>query len=453
MSRGVVSYQNDQGRKPFNIEAGSVDSPVNIFGETEEKGENVLTFVKQHFFKLIIVFAAITAVTMLSSGPPGFLGNGVSTNDISASHNKFKPSKRITGGKVASLSPRLTIQTPGYSTVLPAASWLPWDLIAEPSKDQLISLTVMDENEEALALADNDIGVSWTVDGVTYSGTTATIKIPKVGVYKSAVQLYAKSKSSTKAATILGDTSVTYSYSFTIASKYIRREIRSLSDEDREKVLDAIQILYTTDDVSGKEKYGEKYMSMETFLYFHLKGAGTSDCDHWHDGAGIVTHHAAITLTFEQSLQSIDSSIALPYWEYSYDAMVYDDYRDSPFFYPDWFGTASPENEQHAVMSGRWANISMPDGAAYLDAWSQSESGSMNPFVNPYGYMRTPWNMNESPYFGRNNLTYGRVSFDTMPTCTDMYDCYSSDSLADVSLPFLLLYFLHLLIVVPITDL
>jgi hypothetical protein len=170
---------------------------------------------------------------------------------------------------------------------------------------------------------------------------------------------------------------------------------------------------------------------MEKFLYYHLMGAGTTDCDHWHDGAGIVTHHAAITLALEQSLQAINPSLALPYWEYAYDSMTYDDYTDSPFFYDDWFGKASPGTSDYSLNTGRFANISMPDGTKY--SWDQSATGSLNPFKNPYGYMRTPWNMNKSPYFGRHNLTYGYSSFGSMPTCNDMYDCYRSTTLSDVS--------------------
>jgi hypothetical protein len=247
------------------------------------------------------------------------------------------------------------------------------------------------------------------------------------------VTLSASDTASEKAVSVLGDDlTLSYSYTFTIAVKYIRREIRTLSDQDRETVLNAMVTLYNTDDVTGKTLYGEKYMSMETFLWFHLKNAGTSDCDHWHDGAGFVNHHAAITLAFEQSLQAINPSISLPYWEYAYDAMVYDDYRDSPFFADDWFGEASPNSADHSLVKGKFAGISMPDGSLYTE-WRQSESTSMNPFTNPYGYMRTPWNMNKSPYFGRHNLTYDHDPFCSLPTCVDMYDCYSSSNLADVS--------------------
>jgi hypothetical protein len=35
----------------------------------------------------------------------------------------------------------------------------------------------------------------------------------------------------------------------------------------------------------------------------------------------------------------------------------------------------------------------MPDGDEYHE-WSISETGSLNPYVNAYGHMRSPWNNN-----------------------------------------------------------
>ena len=39
--------------------------------------------------------------------------------------------------------------------------------------------------------------------------------------------------------------------------------------------------------------------------------------------AGVVVHHLAFTLECEQSLQSIDERITIPYWDYTYDAHYY----------------------------------------------------------------------------------------------------------------------------------
>ena len=99
--------------------------------------------------------------------------------------------------------------------------------------------------------------------------------------------------------------------------KYVRREIRDLTESDRKAFLDALYTMYTTDDETGQSRYGEKFHSAEWYSRAHLAGAGTSDCDHWHDGAGIAAHHVGITLAVEQTLQAINPAVSIAYWEYS----------------------------------------------------------------------------------------------------------------------------------------
>lgn len=64
---------------------------------------------------------------------------------------------------------------------------------------------------------------------------------------------------------------------------------------------------------------GKNMQGIDFFVQMHLDGAGVKDCDHWHDDAGIMTHHIGYTLQFEQALQVVDPSIAIPYWEYTID--------------------------------------------------------------------------------------------------------------------------------------
>ena len=55
-----------------------------------------------------------------------------------------------------------------------------------------------------------------------------------------------------------------------------------VSEADRERWTDTLQQLYTiTNLTEGRELYGNKFFNAESFLYFHLNGAGRTDCDHW----------------------------------------------------------------------------------------------------------------------------------------------------------------------------
>ena len=94
-----------------------------------------------------------------------------------------------------------------------------------------------------------------------------------------------------------------------------------------------------------KEKISNVSLELRLFLQT-LPSGGDKDCDHWHDSAGFAISHVAISLMFEQALQAVDLSIALPYWDFTIEGTKYDwtSFRGSSVFSDDWFGTAAPRN-------------------------------------------------------------------------------------------------------------
>ena len=239
----------------------------------------------------------------------------------------------------------------GY-TPIAAVSMLPWDAVLEPYKTNYLEVLSFQIDGVNVDTADYD--VAWTIgDDVTLTGSSASVEVDDLGVYSSTVTL-----------TSTSDSSVSYSYDFLLAVKYVRREIRTMSDVDRNKFMDALYTTYTVSGDEGRSTYGAKYKSASEALYRHLNGAGRTDCDHWHDGAGLITHHMAYTLEVEQSLQTIDPSIAMPYWEYGMDPYLYENWWDSPIFDADWFGEANPSTSDHSIDDGgRWSGLKMPSAA------------------------------------------------------------------------------------------
>ena len=68
---------------------------------------------------------------------------------------------------------------------------------------------------------------------------------------------------------------------------YVRREIRSLSEEDREAFLSSALTLWTVGDEEGKAKFGsEQYRSVSFLLKYHHFNAGQQKTDHIHNGNG-----------------------------------------------------------------------------------------------------------------------------------------------------------------------
>ena len=70
----------------------------------------------------------------------------------------------------------------------------------------------------------------------------------------------------------------------------------------------------------GRAAYGPHYKALAEFELMHLNAAGDRAVDHIHDGMGIATQHISMTGEFELALQAVDVSLAVPYWDYTYDA-------------------------------------------------------------------------------------------------------------------------------------
>ena len=111
--------------------------------------------------------------------------------------------------------------------------------------------------------------------------------------------------------------------------------MRQLLGQDRDAFFQAVSIMQRIPTQTGKRLYGTKYRSKDFFNRIHLYYGGSKSCDHWHQGPGFVTSHVAFSLMYEQSLQSINPSVSLPYWDFT---------LESTFFTPSTFRTSGTYN-------------------------------------------------------------------------------------------------------------
>lgn len=200
--------------------------------------------------------------------------------------------------------------------------------------------------------------------------------------------------------------------SFTVYSRIVRRELRTLGKDDRKRYFDALSKMYKTSQSEGEEAYGSEWKSADWLIRLHLYGAASAECDHWHDDAGIMNHHIGITWQMEISMRLIDPTVAAHYWDYTLDAADYDtNWQSSDIFLPDWFGPASPDNADHIVDVGRWNHTEILSGRA---------ATSFSNITNAYGLLRSPWNTNKTPYLIRSNMTLGSLTdgYGTLPECS-----------------------------------
>mmetsp|Transcript_30141 Transcript_30141/g.38713 ORF Transcript_30141/g.38713 Transcript_30141/m.38713 type:complete len:635 (+) Transcript_30141:70-1974(+) len=217
--------------------------------------------------------------------------------------------------------------------------------------------------------------------------------------------------------------------------KYVRREIRSLTDEDLEATLDAMAVLWSIPQSVGEKMYGDNYKSAAELLKVHLKLAGDPSCDHMHDGMGFVPHHSAMTLLFERSIQAVNPKVSLPYWDYGIDFQKiqdnggslsdFHDFVNSELFSEKYFGAT--DTNTHYVKDGRWKDLQVPKN----DYLTEEELETM-PY-NAFGYMRAPWSSNSDPHMLRATTMCGVESADwyPVPDCSSFQSLYQKDSLQE----------------------
>eukprot|EP01035_Chromulina_nebulosa_P021755 gene21755-28154_t len=128
-----------------------------------------------------------------------------------------------------------------------------------------------------------------------------------------------------------------------------------------------------------------------------------------------------MTNYFEQSVQLVDKSFSLFYWDYTIETASGIDISDSPMFQSSTFGSISAPKEwkysEHTILDAR-----IPDGR-----WKHLPSEINTKFTelySTYGYMRAPWSCNPSPY-----ITRFTANFSTLPTCQYIYEGLQFDTL------------------------
>lgn len=147
---------------------------------------------------------------------------------------------------------------------------LPWDLIIEPSKSYNIKLSSFSLNGEEQVINPEKYSIVWAIGSEEYYGPEFQIILSAVGVMKGSIKIFRKSSKESSNS----DLELLHSQEISVAVKYVRREIRSLTDKDREAVLSALHKMYSLSQEEGRNLYGNAFLSAETILLTHLTSAG-----------------------------------------------------------------------------------------------------------------------------------------------------------------------------------
>ena len=153
----------------------------------------------------------------------------------------------------------------------------------------------------------------------------------------------------------------------------VRKEWRSLSDEEIERIANAFSIMNKTDTLKGREIYGKHFWNAQDLVVFHVCAVVDPRCDQAHFGPNFMTFHRAYLLMIENSLRAVDPEIlALPYWAMQYDAK---DGKYNPrnpnatatdkekyIFSEKYFGSYfTSEEDNFVVTNGLFAYWSVPE--------------------------------------------------------------------------------------------
>jgi len=257
--------------------------------------------------------------------------------------------------------------------------WLQGKVVVEPFKH-----TVLAVDYSTNVYGDDDLTFSWKItvpgeSGETSSPTSLSGKhvsnvFSTLGAHK--IEVIAYSSAGVKLGMVK---SIAHCV-------YVKREIRSLTVEDRENVLDAMFTMWRVGTKEGRQTYGNEFTGLDRFTSVHAyQATGDIKCDHWHEGSGFLTHHLALSVSFDMSLRAVDKRCTTPYWDFTIEGQELYKMGSgpkalatiSPVFTDTWFG--STDDLSHVVDS-RWAHA-----PAQLKV-------NPNDVTNSYGIIRAPWN-------------------------------------------------------------
>ncbi|KAI8055753.1 hypothetical protein BDF22DRAFT_741041 [Syncephalis plumigaleata] len=136
-----------------------------------------------------------------------------------------------------------------------------------------------------------------------------------------------------------------------------RREIRTLSHQERRTYFDAIKLLQS----------GPSPTLYDNYTIRHFRPANFT-----HGFPQFLPWHRAYILEFENDLRKIDDSIALAYWDWSYDSQAPE---LSPIWRPDWFGGNGRETD-NCVIDGSFVGWSpfYPEPHCLRRRWDNNDT-------------------------------------------------------------------------------
>ena len=198
----------------------------------------------------------------------------------------------------------------------------------------------------------------------------------------------------------------------TLVCKYVRRELRTLFEEDRKEVLSALKQIHSLSSEAGYDKYGTPFYNYVTLTAMH-----NSNTYCYHDGLQFLTSHPMFSLMVEKTMQNINPKLTLPYWDFLVEGKEYGaDFYKSFVYGNDYFGS---------VDNGAADSYTMRSGSYFTGiphAWD-SDGDISGTNHNAHGGVFDGYNENANHTLKRSNEFCGLPNTQTWPVPDDLFNC------------------------------
>ena len=261
------------------------------------------------------------------------------------------------------------------------------DLVLEPAANNILTVGAC----EGKSVNADDYSVQWTVDAIGKFAKEHATFIFKDDVKDAASVTVVTEPANTEfmiKATLTSKDGTTYVSERKSDVKVVRRELRKLTESDREAYFRALHAVFTTDGETGRAKYGDGFTSHGELSALH------NDMNFlYHNNLFFQTSHPAMQLRLERSLRSVNPNVATPYWDFLVDAKLGSNWGDSEVYDESWFGTVMTKGETGYRPEGRFHDVPRTldvNEKEYPQAWH-----------NVYGYLGSPLSTSKSSYMTR----------------------------------------------------
>lgn len=303
----------------------------------------------------------------------------------------------------ASTTARLVIRNAEYGAVAPSTLY-PFEYIAEAHRESFV------------ALADGSTGGTWSASYAT-SPVGEAVGLA-LGGDSSAAHGYVTSSSESALGVVLTLAGAKYVVessvygAFDVYCKYVRRELRSLSDGDRRRFFRAAGEVHSLGLEAGIAKYGSRFTNYEALTIKHLDQRTLLGCTPYHGADVFLTAHAAFTRDFEVAVAAVEPTAGgAPYWDYTLDDAAFGRHwaTNSSVFSAGLFGAFADDATFDDKDNGFGRALPLAaQGAMGFDAW---------PEANAWGTLTEAWNTDASETVRRSRSLCGLKTEARLPGC------------------------------------